>query len=127
MSGIVTTPNAYKAGRFGVKSAYLLMQKQSSMPKSKQSLNDAGNNPESETSSGKRGSVTNNKASISKTSSRCEKDINPFSKLEYFELSVTSVISLPLAYINLCNLKQQFHTGNFSEAAIELRKIADSI
>ena len=125
MSAIVT-PNLYKAGSLGAKSVYLI-QKKFSMPKSKQSLNDEANTTELETFIGKYESVTNNKASILKTSSSCEKKINPFSKWEYFELSVTSAISIPLSCYNLYDLKQKFHTGNFSEAAIELRKMADLI
>ena len=117
----------YKVAGLGAKSVHQHMPKKSSMPKSKQSLNDEGSNTESGTSSGKRESVMNNKASILKTSSSCEKNIDPFSKWEYLELSVTSAISIPLSCYNLYNLKQKFHTGKFSEAAIELREKADLI
>ena len=82
---------------------------------------------------GKCASFTNNEAHLTETSveGKCDSSTNnktrSFSTSDYIELSAYSAVSLYSSCYNLYNLRRKFETGQFSEAAVELRSIADSI
>ena len=76
---------------------------------------------------GRHDSAIKNTASLSKTSHATENKTRSFSTYERVQLSASSAVSFSCSCYNLYNLRENFKTGQFSEAAVELRKLADSI